>query len=190
MPDTPPVEPAATAATASRATTAALVAANTGTGATGSTSASGTYRSKTLAAWLALLLGAWGLHRIYLHGVADKWAWLHVPVSAAGLLGVQRMRDMGQDDHLAWLLIPLLGLMLAQGMLCAIVYALMPDEKWHARHNPSAPAQAWPASAWGAVFAAILGLLVGGTVLMGTIAFSGQKFFEWQQLQEPPPLRR
>ncbi len=144
----------------------------------------GSYRSKTLAAWLALLLGAWGLHRIYLHGAGDKWAWLHVPISAAGLLGVQRMRDMGQDDHLAWLLIPLLGLMLSQAMLCAIVYALTPDEKWHARHNPSAAPAAWPSSAWGAVFAAVVGLLVGGTVLMGTIAFSGQKFFEWQQLQE------
>jgi hypothetical protein len=150
----------------------------------------GHYRSKTLAAWLALLLGAVGLHRIYLHGVGDKLAWLHVPVSAAGLLGVQRMNDMGQDDHLAWLLIPLLGLMLAQGMLCAIVYALTPDEKWHARHNPNAPAAQWPRSAWGAVFAAALGLLVGGTVLMGTIAFSGQKFFEWQQLQEAAGPKR
>ena len=30
------------------------------------------------------------------------------------------------------------------------------------------------------VLAAIAGLLVGGAVLMGTIAFGGQKFFEWQ----------
>lgn len=149
----------------------------------------GTYHSKTLAAWLALLLGAWGLHRIYLHGVGDKLAWLHVPVSAAGLAGVQRMQAMGQDDHLAWLLIPLLGLMLSQGMLCAIVYALTPDEKWHARHNPGAAAADWPSSAWGAVFAAVLGLLVGGTVLMGTIAFSGQKFFEWQQFQQAAEKR-
>ncbi len=142
------------------------------------------YRSKTLAAWLALLLGAVGLHRIYLHGAKDPWAWLHVPFCAAGVAGVQRMKEWGQDDHLAWLLIPLLGLMLAQGALCAIVYALTPDEKWHARHNPSAPTSAWPRSAWAAVFAAVLGLLLGGTVLMGTIAFSGQKFFEWQQLKQ------
>ena len=30
------------------------------------------------------------------------------------------------------------------------------------------------------MIAVILSLLVGGAVLMGTIAFGGQKFFEWQ----------
>ena len=30
---------------------------------------------------------------------------------------------------------------------------------------------------------AIVALLMGGMVLMGTIAFSGQKYFEWQHLQ-------
>jgi hypothetical protein len=36
------------------------------------------------------------------------------------------------------------------------------------------------ATGWGPVLAAIAALLVGGAVLMGTIAFSGQRFFEWQ----------
>ena len=62
-------------------------------------------------------------------------------------------------------------------VLTAIVYALTPDEKWDARHNPD---HAVVATAWGAVLAAIAALLIGGAVLMGTIAFSGQKFFEWQ----------
>jgi hypothetical protein len=30
------------------------------------------------------------------------------------------------------------------------------------------------------VLGAIAALMIGGAVLMGTIAFSGQKFFEWQ----------
>ena len=141
------------------------------------------YRSKTVAAWLAIMLGTLGLHRHYLHGVGDRLAWLHPLPTALGLIGVLRMRSLGQDDRLAWLLIPLLGLMISVAMLTAIVYALTPDEKWDARHNPG---HAIVATAWGAVLAAIAGLLVGGTVLMGTIAFSGQKFFEWQ-LEAPAP---
>jgi hypothetical protein len=93
------------------------------------------------------------------------------------------MRNLGQDDHLAWLLIPLLGLMISVAMLTAIVHALTPDATWDARHNPG---HAVTPTGWGPVMAAIVALLVGGAVLMGTIAFSGQKFFEWQ-LEAPQP---
>ena len=135
------------------------------------------YRSKTLAAWLALLLGSLGLHRLYLRGFGDVLAWLHPVATAVGVLGVHRLRSLGQDDMLAWLLVPVLGLMLSQAMLLAIIYALTPDVRWDARHNPGQPVTA---TTWGPVFAAVLGLLLGGGVLMGTIAYSGQKFFEWQ----------
>ena len=140
-------------------------------------------RSKTLAAWLALALGALGLHRVYLYGWSDRWAWLHPLPSALGLVGVLRMRNLGQDDRLAWLLIPALGLMLSLAALTAIVYALTPDAAWDARHNPG---RAVTATGWGAVLAAIAALLVGGIVLMGTIAFSGQKFFEWKLEADSP----
>jgi hypothetical protein len=94
-----------------------------------------------------------------------------------GLVGVARMRNLGQDDALAWLLIPVLGLMISAAMFTAIVYALTPDEKWDARHNPGCKGKA---TGWGPVLAAIAALLVGGAVLMGTMAFGGQRFFEWQ----------
>jgi hypothetical protein len=135
------------------------------------------YRSKTIAAWLALLAGALGLHRMYLRGLHDPLAWLHVVPTGAGLLGVGRMASLGQDDRLAWLLIPLLGLMISQAMLHAIVYALTPDETWDARHNAR---HAVTRTRWAPVLAAILALMIGGAVLMGTVAFSIQKFFEWQ----------
>ncbi len=135
------------------------------------------YRSKTLATWLALLTGTLGGHRLYLKGFGDNLAWLHFVPTAIGLYGVQRMQTLGQDDRLAWLLIPLLGLMISQGMLVAIVWGLTPDETWEARHNPGHPARA---TRWGPVLGVVLALLIGGTALMGTIAFSGQRFFEWQ----------
>ncbi len=145
------------------------------------------YRSKTVATWLAFAGGTLGLHRFYLHGFGDVLGWLHPLPTAVGLLGVLRIREIGQDDQLAWLLVPLLGLMVAQAMLCAIVHGLTPDEKWDARHNPG---QASRRTGWGPVFAVILALLLGGIVLMGTVAFGGQKFFEWQLESEPPSIRR
>jgi high-affinity Fe2+/Pb2+ permease len=63
--------------------------------------------------------------------------------------------------------------------LSAIVIALTPDEKWDRRHNPAHIASA-PAG-WGAVMAAIVGLLLGGAVFMSTITFAGQMFFEWER---------
>ena len=68
------------------------------------------YISKALAAWLALGLGSLGVHRLYVYGWKDRWAWLHPWPTLAGLYGVQRMNELGQDDHLAWVLMPLLGL--------------------------------------------------------------------------------
>ena len=135
------------------------------------------YRSKTLATWIALAGGALGLHRFYLHGSRDGLGWLHPLPSLLGLVGVIRLRELGQDDRLAWLLIPVLGLMLSITMLTAIVYGLTPDEKWDLRHNPGQPGRS---TRWGPVFGVILALLLGGTALMGTIAYAGQKFFEWQ----------
>ena len=139
------------------------------------------YRSKTLAAWLALLLGTLGAHRLYLHGRRDFWAWLHPLPTLAGLVGVIRIRNLGQDDHVAWALAPLLGLMVAIATLSALVYALTPDEKWDARHNPNLPGRS---TAWGPVFAAIASLMLGGVAFMGAVAYGGQKFFEYQFEQE------
>jgi hypothetical protein len=139
-------------------------------------------RSKTLATWAALLGGSLGLHRFYLHGLRDRWGWLHPWPTLVGLYGVLRMRELGQDDRLAWVLIPLLGLMLAGTMLAAIVYGLTPDEKWNARFNPGAPA---PASGWAALIGVVLALAVGGGVLMATIAFSAQRYFESQSAAAP-----
>ena len=140
------------------------------------------YRSKTIAAWLALLFGSLGLHRFYMRDFGDWLGWLHPLPTALGLLGLHRLRTLGQDDAFAWLLTPLLGLMISQAMFTAIVYALTPDERWDARHNPGRPTTA---TAWGPVLAAVLALLLGGAVLMGTVAYSGQKFFEWQFRGEP-----
>ncbi len=134
-------------------------------------------KSKALATWLALLGGSVGAHRFYLHGRRDFWAWLHPWPTLVGLLGVLRMRALGQDDHVAWLLIPVLGLMISQAMLAAIVIGLTPDDRWQARFASNRP------GGWPTVIGVIAALMIGGAVLMGTLAFGGQKYFEWQAEQ-------
>ena len=64
----------------------------------------------------------------------------------------------------------------------ALRNGLTPDEKWHARFNPQLAATpgAAPASGWSAVIGVALALMLGATVLMSTIAFSGQRYFEYQ----------
>ena len=141
-------------------------------------------KSKTLATWLALLGGLVGAHRFYLHGWRDGLAWLHPLLSAIGLVGMVRMQNLGQDDHAAWLLIPLFGLMVAVAMLSTIVLGLTPDERWATRWAAldAGAGQAMQTTGWGPVVAVVVALLLGGAALMGTLAFAGQMFFEYQKL--------
>lgn len=141
------------------------------------------YRSKTLATWIAILGGLFGLHRFYLHGARDGLGWLHPLPTLAGLFGLLRLRELGQDDRLAWLLLPLLGLMVSVAMLTAIVYGLTPDEKWDARHNAGLPGRA---TRWAPVLGVMLALLLGGIAAMSTAAFGFQKLFEVQLGAGPP----
>jgi hypothetical protein len=138
---------------------------------------SGATRHKAVATWLALLVGVFGLHRFYLHGLKDRWAWAFPLPSLLGLTGMHRMDQLGQDDRLAWVLIPFLGLSLVAALLGGIVYGLMPDERWNARFNAGRPAST---GGWATIIGVVLCLLFGGTALMATIAFSAQRYFESQ----------
>jgi hypothetical protein len=147
------------------------------------TAARAPYRSKTLATWIALIGGSLGLHRFYLHGLKDLWGWLFPLPTVLGVWGIQRVRDFGQDDVTAWVLMPLLGITISVSMLGAVIYGLTPDEKWTARFNPGRTGA--PASGWGAVIGVIAALMIGAGVLMATIAFSAQRWFEYQTLETP-----
>ncbi len=140
-----------------------------------------TYKSKTWATWIALLGGAVGFHRFYLHGLRDVWGWLWAIPTWVGAYGFRRAMALGQDDHLAWVLIPLLGISLSAAALAALVYGLTPDEKWNERFNPQGPKHQ---TGWPTVIAVVLALLAGATVLMSTIAFGGMRFFEYQALMK------
>ncbi len=138
-------------------------------------------KHKTVAAWLAFLGGPLGLPRFYLHGLSDLIGWLLPIPTALGLYGIERVSQYGVDDQWSWVLIPMLGFTMAGCALNAIVFGLMPPEKWNARFNPSGPADAAPGrTGWLTIGAIFCSLLVGTTVLIGSIAFSFQRYFEYQ----------
>ena len=138
-------------------------------------------KNKTLAAWLAFLGGPLGLHRFYLRGFGDLMGWLLPIPTALGLYGIERVEQFGQDDILSWLLVPLLGFTVAGCCLTAIVYGLMTREQWNARFNPGAPADAESGGTrWLTIFAIAASLMIGAGVLMASIAFSFQRYFEYQ----------
>jgi hypothetical protein len=139
------------------------------------------YRSKTAATWIALIGGSLGWHRFYLHGVRDRLAWLFPLPTLIGGVGALRMARLGEEDKLAWLLLPVLGLMLSQALLTAIVYGLTRDELWDQRYNAD---QAPRSTGWAPVLGAITALMLGGVVLMSTLAFGGQRYFEWRAEQQ------
>jgi hypothetical protein len=141
-------------------------------------------KNKTLATWISLVGGPFGLHRVYLYGWKDGFAWAHFFLTLLGLLGLQRLMDFGVDDPLSWWLLPLLGFSLAWNCLEALILGLMSPEQWNQRFNPSAEAlHPQGLSNWITVVAIVLALMVGATALISGLAMSFQHYFE-AQIQE------
>ena len=138
-------------------------------------------KNKTIAAWTTFLGGPLGLHRFYLFGFNDTLGWLLPIPTALGLYGIERVQENGLDDMASWWLIPLLGFTIAACALNAIVYALMTTEVWNRQFNPQADVEA-PAGQthWGTIGVIVVSLLIGATVLMSSIVFSFQRYFEYQ----------
>ncbi|MEJ5152272.1 hypothetical protein [Comamonas sp. MYb396] len=138
-------------------------------------------KSKTLATWLAFLGGPLGLHRFYLHGLGDMIGWMLPIPTALGLYGMERIASHGIDDQISWVLVPLLGFTIAACALTAIVYGLMAPEKWNARHNPGLPEDALPGrTRWLTIFGIVASLLIGTTILMASLAYSFEHYFQYQ----------
>jgi hypothetical protein len=151
--------------------------------------------SKTLATWIAVIGGSVGLHHFYLHGWRSRLGWLYPIPTLVGLVGAVRMRDLGVDDRLSWALVPWLGLTISIGMMCAIVIGLTTDAKWARLYagdptqpvvratrdeDDESPPPGIVRTGWAPVLGVILALMIGGGVLMGTIAFTVEKAFDVQ----------
>ena len=137
-------------------------------------------KNKTLATWLAALFGQIGLHRFYLFGLKDTWGWAHVVAAGVGWYGIYRARSLGQDDHVSWLLVPVLGFALAAAAITAIYYGLSSQEKWNIAHNPQQLDAPAGQTNWLVIGAVVFSVLMGATALMSSLAFSFQRYFEYQ----------
>jgi hypothetical protein len=143
-------------------------------------------KNKTAAVWLTLLVGPLGLHRLYLHRRFDAISWLQLLPTLVGAYGVLRAREIGLDDHMSWVLTPWIGLSAAASSLTAIVYGLMETEKWNVRFNPDcAMDDTAGASGWPTIGGVVVALLMGATVLLSSLAFSFQRYFEYQAEEAP-----
>jgi len=141
-------------------------------------------KNKTLVVWLSFFGGPLGLHRFYLKGFTDPWGWLLPIPTALGWYGVQRALALGQDDPLSWVLIPMLGFTIAGCALNAIVYGLMTAPQWNAKFNPDTDdSNPCGQTHWLTIFGVATALLIGTTVLMASIVFSFQRYFE-NQIEE------
>jgi uncharacterized membrane protein len=138
-------------------------------------------KSKTIAVWLTLLGGPFGLHLWYLTGQYRLLMLLPCVPSGLGIYGFWRMQVFGVDDTLGTILIPLLGLSITWFALLAILFGLKTTEKWNQKYNLTAPSSAAEgATQWMTVAGLVLALMLGATTLVGSIAFSFQHLFEYQ----------
>ena len=99
------------------------------------------HKNKTLATFLAALLGSLGAHRFYLYGRRDRQAWLYV------------------------LFFPL---SMFAGFIAALVIGLTPDEKWDAQHNPDSGRES--DSGWTVILIVIATFGIGTGLLIAAIA--------------------
>jgi TM2 domain-containing membrane protein YozV len=121
------------------------------------------HKNKTLATLLALVLGGLGVHRFYLKPGPDRLGLLHVcSVPIAGLV-----YGINQGANGFWILLPLLVSWIA-GFIEALVIGLTPDEKWDAAYNKGSGRQSH--SNWLVVVLLVLTMMLGATVMIGTIA--------------------
>lgn len=138
-------------------------------------------KNKTLAAWLAFLGGPIGLHRFYLRGMGDWLGWLLPLPTLLGLYGIARIQQYGLDDVWSWILVPLLGFNIAGCTLTAIIYGLKTREEWNTKFNPGADTENVAGGTnWFTIGAIVLSLMVGTACLMASIAYSFQRYFEYQ----------
>jgi hypothetical protein len=127
------------------------------------------------------LIGPSGLHRLYLTGRFDGVARALFAASVLGSYGIYRARSISVDDQLSWLLIPLLGFAIAGCALAAIFYGLMDSEKWAQRFDSNNSVQSSSASTnWITVIGIASALFIGTTALMASLAFTFQRYFEYQ----------
>lgn len=120
---------------------------------------------KTVAAFLSTVLGGLGLHRFYMYGKRDFWAWIYAAaflVYACLVLTEYPAKPFGN------ILYALFPLSIYAAFIESLTIGLTPDEKWDTKHNRHTARTS--ASKWPLVIVLVLTLLIGYTALVTSIA--------------------
>ncbi len=125
------------------------------------------FRRKAVAAMLAFLFGALGLHGLYLG--LRVW-WWPLAVTVPGLLWLYRAAPWYQSPAFFLVIIPV-----AAGFIHALVLALTPDAKFDARFNAGGARS--NNSGWDVVLVAIATLTGGSIVLVTVLVLFFQMLF-------------
>lgn len=126
------------------------------------------FRHKALAALIAFLFGALGLHRLYLG--LRLW-WLPPAITMPMLALMLGVRNWYQTPAFFIAMVPVVA-----GFIHALVLALTPDAKFDARFNAGCARR--NGSGWDAVLVAIATLMIGTTLLTTTLVLMFQTYFE------------
>lgn len=125
------------------------------------------HKNKTFATFLSSVFGSIGLHRFYLYGTKDPWAWLHLlslPASGIALIAFPNQPALFTFS-------PLLISGLA-ALIEALVIGLTPDDKWDASHNQNSGQRS--ESSWLLALLLVFTLGIGAVALIAMIA----RFFD------------
>jgi TM2 domain-containing membrane protein YozV len=121
------------------------------------------HKNKTVATFLALVLGGVGAHRFYLRGSLDRIGLLHLcSLPIAGLV-----TGLAPDANWFYKVLPLLVSYCA-GFIEGLVIGLMPDEKYDAAYNAGSGRQS--DSAWPLAVLLVGTMLVGAVMVIGTMS--------------------
>ena len=121
------------------------------------------HRNKTIATFLATFLGGLGMHRVYLYGWQDKWAWVHfasLPVSALIALALP-------DQPLMFTGSPFVLSVLA-GCIESLTIGVTSDDAWDARFNRDSGRKSM--SDWPLAVLLVLTVGTGATALIAAMA--------------------
>ena len=121
------------------------------------------HKNKTFTAFLAAVFGGFGLHRFYMYGWKDFWAWVHVATVPLSLVLIFSR----SDQPIMFTSLPFVLSALA-GVLSTLVIGLTPDEKWDDLHNRNSPDQS--ASGWLLVILLVLAFGIGAVGFIAAIA--------------------
>jgi hypothetical protein len=122
-----------------------------------------THKNKTLASFLAVVLGGFGVHRFYLKGGLDRLGLLHL--CAVPITGM--VYGLAPEVAPFYKALPLVVSYLV-AFLEALVIGVSPDEKWDAAHNAGSGRASQ--SNWVLALLLVATMLVGCTALIATIA--------------------